>query len=157
MFSPRKSSLTALFGYIQLTFLFWLFLRRKNFWYVKRQRKSHLKNCVQSKSTYTSIFYLSHYPDRNFCLRVAPKPYQWHAYNEFIQKMSQRDPLKKIILSFFFCNSLVSRRYPWSVPFPFFGSLSTLRKIHDYPVIVLTRRNFPLPFKAGFTLRSLNG
>ena len=96
-------------------------------------------------------------PDRNFCLRVAPKPYQWHAYNEFIQKMSQRDPLKKIILSFFFCNSLVSRRYPWSVPFPFFGSLSTLRKIHDYPVIVLTRRNFPLPFKAGFTLRSLNG
>ena len=97
------------------------------------------------------------YPDRNFCLRVAPKPYQWHAYNEFIQKMSQRDPLKKIILSFFFCNSLVSRRYPWSVPFPFFGSLSTLRKIHDYPVIVLTRRNFPLPFKAEFTLRSLDG
>jgi hypothetical protein len=96
-------------------------------------------------------------PDRNFCLRVAPKPYQWHAYNEFIQKMSQRDPLKKIILSFFFCNSLVSRRYPWSVPFPFFGSLSTLRKIHEYPVIFLTRRNFPLPFKAGFTLRSLNG
>ena len=96
-------------------------------------------------------------PDRNFCLRVTPKPYQWHAYNEFIQKMSQRDPLKKIILSFFFCNSLVSRRYPWSVPFPFFGSLSTLRKIHEYPVIFLTRRNFPLPFKAGFTLRSLNG
>ncbi|KAK4027436.1 hypothetical protein OUZ56_016482 [Daphnia magna] len=34
-------------------------------------------------------------PDRNCCPIVAPKPYQWHRCDEFIQYMFQSNPLKK--------------------------------------------------------------